>query len=50
MSVLLLMSSFLTFSQVDTEASGLIIPLDNEGMYVRNKEGQVEVRRGRSKK
>ena len=33
----------LAFSQVDTEVSGLIIPRDNDGMYVRNKEGQVEV-------
>ena len=33
----------MAFSQVDTEVSGLIIPRDNDGMYVRNKEGQVEV-------
>jgi len=41
--ILILISPFLTFSQVDTEVSGLIIPRDNDGMYVRNKEGQVEV-------
>ena len=41
--ILVLISPFLTFSQVDTEVSGLIIPRDNDGMYVRNKEGQVEV-------
>ena len=33
----------LAFSQSATEAHGLIIPRDNDGMYVRNKEGQVEV-------
>jgi len=33
----------LAFSQSATEVSGLIIPRDNEGMYVRNKEGQFEV-------
>ena len=41
--ILVLISPFLIFSQVDTEVSGLIIPRDNDGMYVRNKEGQVEV-------
>ena len=33
----------LAFSQSATEAHGLIIPRDNDGMYVRNKEGQFEV-------
>ena len=33
----------LAFSQSATEVHGLIIPRDNDGMYVRNKEGQVEV-------
>ena len=33
----------LALSQSATEVSGLIIPRDNEGMYVRNKEGQFEV-------
>ena len=42
-SILVLMSSLLTFSQAETEVSGLIIPRDNDGMYVHNKEGQVEV-------
>ena len=31
------------FCQKEAELSGLIIPRDNEGMYVRNLEGQVEV-------
>ena len=31
------------FCQKETEISGLIIPRDNEGMYVRNEEGQLEV-------
>ena len=33
----------LVFSQSATEASGLIIPRDIDGMYVRNQEGQFEV-------
>ena len=33
----------LAFSQSATEVSGLIIPRDNDGMYVRNEEGQFEV-------
>ena len=33
----------LAFSQSATEVHGLIIPRDNDGMYVHNKEGQVEV-------
>ena len=33
----------LAFSQSATEAHGLIIPRDNDGMYVRNQEGQFEV-------
>ena len=33
----------LAFAQAETEISGLIIPRDNDGMYVRNKEGQFEV-------
>ena len=33
----------LALSQSATEVSGLIIPRDNEGMYVRNEEGQFEV-------
>ena len=33
----------LAFSQSETEVSGLIIPRDNDGMYVRNEEGQFEV-------
>ena len=31
------------FCQKEAEISGLIIPRDNEGLYVRNLEGQVEV-------
>ncbi|MEM9016287.1 MAG: hypothetical protein AAGC68_04685, partial [Verrucomicrobiota bacterium] len=31
------------FSQSATEISGLVIPRDNEGMYLRNDEGQFEV-------
>ena len=30
------------FCQSDTEVSGIIIPRDNEGMYVRNDQGQFE--------
>ena len=33
----------LALSQSATEVSGLIIPRDNEGMYVRHEEGQFEV-------
>jgi hypothetical protein len=33
----------LAFSQSGTEVSGIIIPRDNEGMYVRNDQGQFEV-------
>ncbi|MDC0144100.1 hypothetical protein OAK45_06180 [Verrucomicrobia bacterium] len=33
----------LAFSQSATEVSGLIIPRDNDGMYVRNDQGQFEV-------
>ena len=33
----------LALSQSATKVSGLIIPRDNEGMYVRNEEGQFEV-------
>ncbi len=40
---LLLMTSFLAFSQAETEVSGLIIPRDNDGIYVRNAMGQFEV-------
>ena len=33
----------LAFSQSATEVSGLIIPRDNQGMYIRNEEGQSEI-------
>jgi len=31
------------FCQADAEISGIIIPRDNDGMYVRNEEGQFEI-------
>jgi len=33
----------LAFSQSATEVSGLIIPRNNQGMYIRNEEGQSEI-------
>ena len=32
-----------TLGQANEEVSGIIIPRDNEGMYVRNEQGQFEV-------
>jgi len=39
----LLLAFSLVFCQAETEVSGIIIPRDNDGMYVRNEEGQFEV-------
>ena len=46
--ILLVTLSFLLspmegYGQNQSEVSGLIIPRDNEGMYVRNEAGQFEV-------